>query len=208
MIGAFYQPQAVIIDVDTLSTLNDREYSAGMAEVIKYGLLGNIDFLSHLEANIDPIMKRDNSLIIDLIYRSCKDKSIIVSQDEFEHGKRALLNFGHTFGHAIENTFGYGVYLHGEAVSIGMCMASMLSQFEGELSQTDFERIQSILSKANLPISISKGVKSESLIQAMSVDKKAVDGSLRLVLLNSVGSSFVTGSYSKENFQKVISNFC
>jgi 3-dehydroquinate synthase len=208
MIGAFYQPQAVIIDVDTLSTLNDREYSAGMAEVIKYGLLGNIDFLSHLEANIDSIMKRDNSLIIDLIYRSCKDKSIIVSQDEFEHGKRALLNFGHTFGHAIENTFGYGVYLHGEAVSIGMCMASMLSQFEGELSQTDFERIQSILSKANLPISISKGVKSESLIQAMSVDKKAVDGSLRLVLLNSVGSSFVTGSYSKENFQKVISNFC
>jgi len=208
MIGAFYQPQVVIIDVDTLSTLSDREYSAGMAEVIKYGLLGNIEFLSHVEANIDSIMARDKSLIIDLVYRSCKDKSIIVSQDEFERGKRALLNFGHTFGHGIENTFGYGIYLHGEAISIGMYMASMLSQFEGKLSQTDVDRVQSILSKANLPTSISKAIKSEKLIQAMSVDKKAVDGNLRLVLLNSLGDSFVTGSYSKENLEKVISNFC
>jgi len=147
-------------------------------------------------------------LIIDLVYRSCKDKSIIVSQDEFERGKRALLNFGHTFGHGIENTFGYGIYLHGEAISIGMYMASMLSQFEGKLSQTDVDRVQSILSKANLPTSISKAIKSEKLIQAMSVDKKAVDGNLRLVLLNSLGDSFVTGSYSKENLEKVISNFC
>jgi 3-dehydroquinate synthase len=208
MIGSFKQPQAVIIDVDTLDTLSDREYSAGMAEVIKYGLLGNIDFLSLLEANIDSIMSRDQNLIIDLIYRSCKDKSIIVSQDEFERGTRALLNFGHTFGHGIENTFGYGVYLHGEAVSIGMYMASMLSQLEGGLSQHDVDRIQSILMKANLPTTIRKGVNSENLIQAMSVDKKAVDGNIRLVLLNSVGDSFVTGSYSKENFQKVVSNFC
>ena len=153
-------------------------------------------------------MSRDQNLIIDLIYRSCKDKSIIVSQDEFERGTRALLNFGHTFGHGIENTFGYGVYLHGEAVSIGMYMASMLSQLEGGLSQHDVDRIQSILMKANLPTTIRKGVNSENLIQAMSVDKKAVDGNIRLVLLNSVGDSFVTGSYSKENFQKVVSNFC
>ena len=208
MIGAFYQPQAVIIDVDTLNTLSDREFSAGMAEVIKYGLLGNIDFLSFLEKNIDSIMNRHKSLIIDIVHQSCKDKAMIVSEDERERGKRALLNLGHTFGHGIENTFGYGVYLHGEAISIGMCMASILSQIEGNLSQVDVDRVQSILKKANLPININKAVKSKSLIESMSVDKKAIDGNIRLVLLNSLGDSYVTGSYSKENFQQVVSNFC
>ena len=208
MIGAFYQPQAVIIDVDTLSTLNDREFSAGMAEVIKYGLLGNSDFLALLEENIDSIMNRDTNLVIDIIYQSCQDKSMIVSQDELEKGRRALLNLGHTFGHGIENTFGYGVYLHGEAVSIGMHMASVLSQLEGSLSQEDVERIKDILKRANLPISIDKGIKSQSLIESMSVDKKTMGGSIRLVLLRSVGDSYITGSYSKENFQQVVSNFC
>ena len=208
MVGAFFQPKAVIIDVNTLDTLNDREFSAGMAEVIKYGLLGNSDFLSMLEANIESIMNRDKDLIIDIVFRSCEDKANIVALDEFEKGKRALLNLGHTFGHGIENTFGYGTYLHGEAVSIGMCMATRLSMLEGDLSKEDTNRIQSILSKANLPTTIKKGVDSETLIEVMSLDKKSIDGNIRLVLLKSIGDSFITGSYSQENFNKVVSNFC
>ena len=208
MVGAFHQPQAVIIDVDTLETLNDREFSAGMAEVIKYGLLGNVDFLLELEKNVDAIMNRDKNLIIDAVYRSCEDKANIVAEDEFEHGKRSLLNFGHTFGHGIENILGYGSYLHGEAISIGMYMAAKLSELEGNLSVDDVERVKNILTKAKLPCNIEGEVSSENLIKAMSIDKKAIDGNIRLVLLRSVGDSFITGSYSQENFNKVVSNFC
>ena len=208
MVGAFHQPQAVIIDVDTLETLNDREFSAGMAEVIKYGLLGNVDFLLELEKNVDAIMNRDKNLIIDAVYRSCEDKANIVAEDEFEHGKRSLLNFGHTFGHGIENILGYGTYLHGEAISIGMYMAAKLSELEGNLSVEDVERVKNILTKAKLPCNIEGKVSSENLIKAMSIDKKAIDGNIRLVLLRSVGESFITGSYSQENFNKVVSNFC
>ena len=208
MIGAFYQPKAVIIDVDTLDTLSDQEYSAGMAEVIKYGLLGNADFFSMLETNIESIMARNKDLIIEIIFNSCKDKASIVALDEFERGKRALLNLGHTFGHGIENAFGYGNYLHGEAVSIGMVMAAKLSMDEGYLSNEDAIRVESILSKANLPISIKKSIGSETLIEAMSLDKKSIDGKIRLVLLKALGDSYLTDSYSKENFNKVINNFC
>ena len=208
MIGAFYQPKAVIIDVDTLDTLSDQEYSAGMAEVIKYGLLGNADFLSMLEDNIESIMARNKDLIIEIIFNSCKDKASIVALDEFERGKRALLNLGHTFGHGIENAFGYGNYLHGEAVSIGMVMAAKLSMDEGHLSNEDAIRVESILSKADLPISIKKSIGSETLIEAMSLDKKSIDGKIRLVLLKALGDSYLTDSYSKENFNKVINNFC
>ena len=208
MIGAFYQPKAVIIDVDTLDTLSDQEYSAGMAEVIKYGLLGNADFFSMLETNIESIMARNKDLIIEIIFNSCKDKASIVALDEFERGKRALLNLGHTFGHGIENAFGYGNYLHGEAVSIGMVMAAKLSMDEGHLSNEDAIRVESILSKANLPISIKKSIGSETLIEAMSLDKKSIDGKIRLVLLKALGDSYLTDSYSKENFNKVVNNFC
>ena len=208
MVGAFHQPQAVIIDVDTLETLNDREFSAGMAEIIKYGLLGNVDFLLELEKNVEAIMNRDKNLIIDAVYRSCEDKANIVAEDEFEHGKRSLLNFGHTFGHGIENILGYGTYLHGEAISIGMYMAAKLSELEGNLSVDDVERVKNILTKAKLPCNIEGEVSSENLIKAMSIDKKAIDGNIRLVLLRSVGDSFITGSYSQENFNKVVSNFC
>ena len=208
MVGAFHQPQAVIIDVDTLETLNDREFSAGMAEVIKYGLLGNIDFLLELEKNVDAIMNRDKNLIIDAVYRSCEDKANIVAEDEFEHGKRSLLNFGHTFGHGIENVLGYGTYLHGEAISIGMYMAAKLSELEGNLSVDDVERVKNILTKAKLPCNIEGEVSSENLIKAMSIDKKAIDGNIRLVLLKDLGDSYLSDSYSQENFQQVISNFC
>ena len=208
MVGAFHQPQAVIIDVDTLETLNDREFSAGMAEVIKYGLLGNVDFLLELEKNVDAIMNRDKNLIIDAVYRSCEDKANIVAEDEFEHGKRSLLNFGHTFGHGIENILGYGTYLHGEAISIGMYMAAKLSELEGNLSVDDVERVKNILTKAKLPCNIEGEVSSENLIKAMSIDKKAIDGNIRLVLLKYLGDSYLSDSYSQENFQQVISNFC
>ena len=208
MIGAFYQPKAVIIDVNTLDTLSNQEFSAGMAEVIKYGLLGNADFLSMLEANIELIMARKKDLIIEVIFNCCKDKARIVELDEFEKGKRALLNLGHTFGHGIENAFGYGNYLHGEAVSIGMVMAANLSKDEGNLSHKETLRVESILSKADLPISINNSVDSETLITAMSLDKKSIDGKIRLVLLKSLGDSYLTDSYSNENFMKVVDNFC
>ena len=208
MIGAFYQPKAVIIDVNTLDTLSNQEFSAGMAEVIKYGLLGNADFLSMLEANIELIMARKKDLIIEVIFNCCQDKARIVELDEFEKGKRALLNLGHTFGHGIENAFGYGNYLHGEAVSIGMVMAAKLSKDEGNLSHEETLRVESILSKADLPISINKTIDSETLITAMSLDKKSIDGKIRLVLLKSLGDSYLTDSYSNENFMKVVDNFC
>jgi len=208
MIGAFYQPKAVIIDVDTIDTLSNQEYSAGMAEVIKYGLLGNANFFYMLETNIESIMARNKDLIIEIIFNSCKEKASIVALDEFERGKRALLNLGHTFGHGIENAFGYGNYLHGEAVSIGMVMAAKLSMDEGHLSNEDAIRVESILSKANLPIAIKKSIGSETLIDAMSLDKKSIDGKIRLVLLKALGDSYLTDSYSKENFNKVVNNFC
>ena len=208
MIGAFYQPKAVIIDVNTLDTLSNQEFSAGMAEVIKYGLLGNADFLSMLEANIESIMARKKDLIIEVIFNCCQDKARIVELDEFEKGKRALLNLGHTFGHGIENAFGYGNYLHGEAVSIGMVMAAKLSEDEGNLSHEETLRVESILSKADLPISINKTIDSETLITAMSLDKKSIDGKIRLVLLKSLGDSYLTDSYSNENFMKVVNSFC
>ena len=208
MIGAFYQPKAVIIDVNTLDSLSNQEFSAGMAEVIKYGLLGNADFLSMLEANIESIMARKKDLIIEVIFNCCQDKARIVELDEFEKGKRALLNLGHTFGHGIENAFGYGNYLHGEAVSIGMVMAAKLSKDEGNLSHEETLRVESILSKADLPISINKTIDSETLITAMSLDKKSIDGKIRLVLLKSLGDSYLTDSYSNENFMKVVNSFC
>ena len=208
MIGAFYQPKAVIIDVNTLDTLSNQEFSAGMAEVIKYGLLGNADFLSMLEANIESIMARKKDLNIEVIFNCCQDKARIVELDEFEKGKRALLNLGHTFGHGIENAFGYGNYLHGEAVSIGMVMAAKLSKDEGNLSHEETLRVESILSKADLPISINKTIDSETLITAMSLDKKSIDGKIRLVLLKSLGDSYLTDSYSNENFMKVVNSFC
>ena len=213
MIGAFYQPRAVIIDVETLNTLPTGEFSAGMAEVIKYALLGNIDFLSDLEKNIDSIMKelhqKDKELLIDAIYRCCADKAEIVSIDERESGVRRLLNLGHTFGHGIENVLGYGTYLHGEAVAIGMCMAARLSQLEGNLSAEDVERVKSILTLAGLPCSIGKNnITSTLLYKAMSLDKKVIDGNIRLVLFLWLGNAYVSQDYSEENLKKVLSEFC
>ena len=208
MIGAFYQPKCVVIDVDTLDTLEDREYSAGMAEIIKYGLLGNIDFLHYLQNNIDGLMSRDKSMIIESVYRSCEDKADIVAQDELEAGKRALLNLGHTFGHAIENTLGYGNYLHGEAISVGLLMAAKLSQLEDQLSANEVGEIQHLLEKANLPISISGKITASDFMAAMSVDKKVIDGNIRLILLKKLGDAFICDDYQSQLLDQVINEFC
>jgi 3-dehydroquinate synthase len=213
MIGAFHQPRAVIVDVDTLDTLPISEFSAGMAEVIKYALLGNIDFLSDLEKNIDSIKRglhqEDKELLIDAIYRSCADKAEIVSVDEFESGVRRLLNLGHTFGHGIENVLGYGTYLHGEAVAIGMCMAARLSQLEGNLSAEDIDRIKNILTLAGLPCSIGKyNITATQLYKAMSLDKKVIDGNIRLVLFLCLGNAYISQDYSEESLKQVLSEFC
>ena len=178
-----------------------------MAEVIKYGFLGNIGFLAMLEKNIDAIMSRDKNLIIEAVYQSCEDKAKVVAEDEFEKGKRALLNLGHTFGHGIENVLGYGTYLHGEAISIGMYMAAKLSELEGHLKLEDVERVKNILIKAKLPTSIDGKVTSEELIKAMSIDKKAIDGNIRLVLLQNLGDSYLSDDYLSDNFYQVISIF-
>ncbi len=189
MIGAFHQPQVVIIDNQTLSTLDNRQFSAGMAEVIKYGLLGDIEFLVWLEANIEAVMAREDTSISYIIQRSCQNKAGIVSQDEKEQGVRALLNLGHTFGHAIENAKGYGEWLHGEAVGLGMLMAADLSQRMSLITSEDVARVRAILVSANLPVEAVDGVSAKQLRALMSVDKKVLAGKLRLVLYAALGDA-------------------
>ncbi len=204
MIGAFYQPKCVIIDIDTLDTLDDRQYSAGMAEVIKYALLGDIDFLLFLEKNITKIMARDKNILTDIIYKSCVKKADIVAKDELEQGTRALLNLGHTFGHAIENSLGYGKYLHGEAIAIGMVMASDLSYQMGLLSANDLQRVITILQKVQLPVAIKHKISLKKFTSVMSLDKKVKNGVINLVLLKSLGNAFISSSYSSALLDDIV----
>lgn len=207
MIGSFYQPKCVLIDVDTLDTLDDRQYSAGMAEVIKYGLLGNADFLQYLQNNIDDLIDRDKDLIIQVVYQSCSDKSEIVAQDELEVGKRALLNLGHTFGHAIENALGYGVYLHGEAVAVGMLMAAKLSVLEGFITNKNMQQVEQLLQKARLPTTINSKINHQDFMDAMSVDKKVINGVIRLVLMKKLGQAFISDYYQAHSLEQTIKDF-
>lgn len=193
MIGAFYQPQAVIIDTDLLRTLPAREVSAGLAEVIKYGLLGDAEFLAWLEQSMDALMALDESALIYAIARSCTNKARIVAADEKEGGVRALLNLGHTFGHAIETEMGYGRWLHGEAVGAGMALAAELSCALGWLSDADVQRVHRLLARAALPAAAPASMTVEQFLAHMSVDKKVLDGRLRFVLLKSLGEA-VTSS--------------
>ncbi len=207
MIGSFHQPKCVVIDVDTLDTLDDRQYSAGLAEVIKYGLLGNADFLSYLQNNIDSLMSRDKNLVIKIVHQSCMDKANIVAQDELEVGKRALLNLGHTFGHAIENTLGYGVYLHGEAVAVGMLMAVKLSALEGFITNKEVQLVKDLLQKANLPVVISSKINYQTFVNAMSVDKKVINREVRLILMEKIGQAFISNDYQQSNLEQIIKGF-
>ncbi|SBT15986.1 3-dehydroquinate synthase [Marinomonas gallaica] len=200
MIGAFYQPQAVIIDTDTLKTLPERELSAGMAEVIKYGLICDAPFFAWLEENVDDLMTLDGEKITHAIYESCYAKARVVAQDEKEGGIRAILNLGHTFGHAIETEMGYGQWLHGEAVGAGTVLAVDLSWRMGNLTEQDVERSVHLLAKAKLPVLPPKGMTREAFIARMLLDKKVLDGSLRLVLLQSLGEAYVTSAFSMDDF--------
>lgn len=195
MIGAFHQPRCVVADTGTLDTLDDRELSAGLAEVIKYGLLGDAPFFAWLEENMDDLVQRDAAALAYAIQRSCADKAEVVAADERETGQRALLNLGHTFGHAIETGVGYGSWLHGEAVGVGMLMAADLSRRMGWLSLADVHRIENLIARAGLPTRAPAELSGHRYLELMARDKKVINGKIRLVLLKSIGEAFLTADY-------------
>jgi len=195
MIGAFHQPQCVIADTDTLNTLDDRQLSAGLAEIIKYGLINDPDFFAWLEKNMDDLLARDPETLAYAIERSCQDKANIVAADERESGVRALLNLGHTFGHAIETGTGYGTWLHGEAVGCGMLMAAEFSQQHGWLTQSELDRTRNIINKAKLPTTPPSSMNSSQFLDIMAVDKKNIEKKIRLVLMKGIGKSFICDDF-------------
>ena len=198
MIGAFYQPQCVVADISTLKTLEPRQLSAGIAEVIKYGLISDAEFLAWQEAHMEQLLALDEEALIYAVERSCQNKADVVAADEHEKGVRALLNLGHTFGHAIETGMGYGDWLHGEAVAAGMYMAADLSARLGWIDQSDVERLEALLLRAKLPIFGPKALSAQRMLELMAVDKKVVEGQIRLVLLKSLGEAVVTDDFSTE----------
>ena len=204
MIGAFHQPQCVLIDTDTLNTLADRELSAGIAEVVKYGLIRDPAFLQWLDANMDRLLARDPEALTYAIYRSCQHKAEVVASDERESGQRALLNLGHTFGHAIEAAMGYGQWLHGEAVAAGTVMAAELSQQMGWISADDVAYTRHLLQRAKLPVDPPASMTGEDFMRYMSVDKKVLDGTLRLILMKSVGEGIVTADFDPDALKRVL----
>jgi 3-dehydroquinate synthase len=206
MIGSFHQPTSVIADLSTLSTLPPRELRAGLAEIIKYGLVGDQEFFVWLEKHIEDLIALDKDCLEHAIRQSCQNKANIVATDELESGIRALLNLGHTFGHGLENVLGYGQWLHGEAVACGMCMAADLSTRMGLMRPDDHARIVSLISRAGLPIVPPENVDPRSLEDAMKIDKKNRDGRIRLVLLRSIGNAFVCDDYPTTDFQNVLRN--
>ncbi len=204
MIGAFYQPQCVLIDTDVLDTLEDRELSAGLAEVIKYGLIRDVEFLYWLDEQMDNLLARDPDVMAEAIFRSCQHKAEVVAADEFEAGQRALLNLGHTFGHAIESAMGYGNWLHGEAVAAGMVMAAEHSALMGWLDAESADFIRRLLAKAGLPVAPPESMSGDDFMRYMSVDKKVLDGTLRLVLIKGLGESVVTADFDPVALRRVL----
>jgi len=204
MIGAFHQPRGVLIDTGTLDTLDDRQLSAGLAEVIKYGLIQDPEFFAWLEINMDRLRARDAEALAWAIERSCRDKAAVVAADEREAGQRALLNLGHTFGHAIETGVGYGEWLHGEAVGAGMCMAAELSGRLGWLDERDLTRVSSLVKRAGLPTEAPVTLGTERFLELMAVDKKVLDGRLRLVLLRGIGAAVVTDEFNTGTLRAIL----
>ena len=207
MIGAFYQPRCVIADTSTLRTLDDRQLSAGIAEIIKYGLIRDSDFFDWLEQHMDPLLAREPQALSHAIEQSCRNKAEVVGADERESGQRALLNLGHTFAHAIETGTGYGAWLHGEAVAAGMLMAADLSCRLGWLGAADRDRVERLLIQACLPTRSPAGLSSERLLELMAVDKKVMHGRLRLVLLQAIGKAIVTDAFPAELLRETLA-FC
>ena len=204
MIGAFHQPQCVVVDTETLNTLDDRQLSAGIAEVIKYGYINDMAFIEWLDENMPKLLARDPEALTYAIYHSCQHKAEIVAADEKEAGQRALLNLGHTFGHAIETGMGYGIWLHGEAISAGMVMAAELSKEHGWITQSDVNSICKLLKKANLPAKPPKEMNADKFSKLMSIDKKVQDGVLHLVLMKSLGESFICSDFDNDALNKVL----
>ncbi|MDZ4203070.1 MAG: 3-dehydroquinate synthase [Gallionella sp.] len=203
MIGAFYQPQLVLADTDTLDTLPDKELAAGMAEVIKYGLIRDLPFLEWLEQNIGKLMARDKDALQYAITRSCENKAEVVAADERESGERALLNLGHTFGHAIESGMGYGNWLHGEGVAAGTIMAADLSQRLGWISDQDVARIRKLFERAGLPV-VAPDLGVEKYLEFMGLDKKVEGGKMRFVLLKQIGCAVVHGETPPELLKQTL----
>ncbi len=205
MIGAFYQPQCVVADIASLDTLDDRQLSAGLAEVIKYGLISDPEFFDWLENNMDELVGRDAGALAFAVRRSCVDKAAVVAEDEKEKGARALLNLGHTFGHAIETGMGYGEWLHGEAVAAGMCMAAEFSFRLGWISREQVRRIVKLIQRAGLPTRQPDTISAERFLELMAVDKKVMDGKLRLVLMKGIGQSLVTDDFDHDKLRVMLS---
>ena len=206
MIGAFHQPRAVIIDTDTLRTLPERELAAGLAEVIKYGLIADKAFFDWLENNIDRLNLQDTEALQYAIHQSCQIKAQIVAQDEKEGGIRAILNLGHTFGHAIEAARGYGDWLHGEAVAAGMVMAVDLSCRLGWIETDVLQRTRALLQQARLPVMAPASMSIEDFLRIMAIDKKNIHGAIRLVLLKSLGEAVVTEDFDRQLMEQVIND--
>lgn len=207
MIGAFYQPQSVLIDTECLKTLPQRELAAGMAEVIKYGIIYDGEFFAWLEDNMDALYALDEQALAYAIARCCSIKAEVVAKDEKESGIRALLNLGHTFGHAIEAHQGYGNWLHGEAVGAGMAMAAALSQQLGRISSADLTRIQAVIESAGLPLHAPADMLSDDFLARMRLDKKNVDTRLRLVLLNATGDACVDDTTPEALVRALLDNY-
>ena len=208
MIGAFHQPRAVVIDTAVLDTLPEREFAAGMAEVIKYGLIRDPAFFQWLLDNQAALAARDPAPVAEAILRSCRNKAKVVAADETEQGNRALLNLGHTFGHAMETFTGYRDWLHGEAVSAGMVMAARMSLELGWLNQADLDRVSDSLAAWKLPVTAPQGMARADFSELMALDKKVQNGRLRLVLLNQIGDALVTGEYDPNALTRTLEAFC
>ena len=207
MIGAFHQPVAVLCDTGVLSSLPERELRAGMAEIIKYGLINDAEFFSWLEDNMDGLLQRDAACLAHAIEISCRNKAGIVARDERESGLRAILNLGHTFGHAIETALNYETWLHGEAVAAGMSMAAHLSVKTTGLAQADARRVNALLEKAGLPVRLPDAVRRVQLRELMAVDKKARHGRLHLVLLEEIGKAVVTPEFVEADLEDTLGYF-
>ncbi len=203
MIGAFYQPKLVLADISTLNSLPDRELKAGLAEVIKYGLIRDLPFYEWLEGNLDRLLAREPEALADAVERSCRNKAEVVAADETEQGERATLNLGHTFGHAIETGLGYGVWLHGEAVAAGTIMAAELSRTLGWLTEDDVARIQRLFVRAGLPVR-GAPLGADRYLSLMRHDKKVADGQLRLVLLKAIGRATISAEADEAQIRAAI----
>ena len=208
MIGAFHQPKAVIIDTNTLQTLPDREFSAGLAEVFKYGLIADVDFFNWLEREADSLVNRDVEKLTYAIERSCQIKAQIVRSDETEQGVRAILNLGHTFGHAIETFLNYSDWIHGEAVSVGILMALRMSYLRGNIEMSDVRRVTNLMQRCSLPVKAPSNMTTADFNELMLRDKKVRNDKIRLVLLEKLGRAEVIETFHKEHLQVVLSEFC